>query len=188
MKTIIAKTELKRIYDIACDGWRKKIKEYASKDPFSDSIEFAENQIQEMVKASTKEQLPIVKEIFEIEDVLSKIKTLQDAINYLGEGDGEVKTLKQLNGCSLPRHIIAEQELVVITRALNEKYELDWDTQNEYKYYSWWYLGKNFRLSHVGYCVFSVSICSARLCFREESLALYASEQFKDIYKDYMNK
>lgn len=120
-----------------------------------------------------------------IKGITERIKTLGDAINYLGEEDEEVSLLNRMEG--LPKHIIAEQEIVVITRALNEKYVLDWNNNSENKYFLWWYLGDNFRLS----CVFyydAISICSARLCFKNKKIAEYASKQFKKTYKDFMNK
>ena len=175
--------KLKKIYDVACTEWQSRIEKYAQRNPFGEEIEFSEKEIQEMISACTAEQLPIVKEIFNIQNTWENIKSLEDAIKYLGESDEEVKTLKQLNGCSLPRHIVAEQELVVIIKALNEKQELDWNNDNEYKYFIWWYLGNNFRVNYVDY-YFAVSFCSARLLFKSESDCRKAVEEFLDIFKE----
>lgn len=187
MKTVITRTELKKIYEIACSTWQPKIEKFAQRNPFGEEIEFSGKEIQEMLNASTVEQLPIVKEVFNIQNTWEKIKSLEGAIKYLGESDEEVKILKQLNSCSLPRHIIAEQELVIITKALNEKQELDWNDLNNYKYFIWWYLGDNFRLNVV-YSYDTVSFCSARLCFISRERAQHSATHFKEFYKDYMNK
>lgn len=188
MKTTITRTELKAIHDIACNDWKTKLAKYASKDPFNDNIEFTQTQIQEMIQACTTAQLPIVREIFDIQDTMSKIDSLKSAISYLGEKDEEVQQLRLLQSCTgLARYIVAEQELVVLTKALNEGEILDWDNHSQYKYYSWWYLGSNFRLSCV--CSdYDSAYCSARLCFKNRELAEYAADKFKSTYKDYMNK
>lgn len=185
MKTTITRSQLGDIYEIACKDWKTKIKEYGSKNPFSETIEFTEKQVNEMVSACTAEQLPVVKAIFEIKDITKEIKTLEDAIKYLGEKDEETLLLNRMEG--LPRHIVAEQEIVVITKALNEKYVLDWDNHSESKYFLWWCLGKNFRLCNVD-CYSSSSVCSSRLCFKSREVAEYAAQQFKETYKDFMNK
>ena len=38
MKTTIKKSELKRIYDIACTTWQPKIEKYAQRNPFSEEV------------------------------------------------------------------------------------------------------------------------------------------------------
>lgn len=187
MKTIITKTELKKIHDIACSGWQSKIVEFTKRNPFGEDIEFSKKEIEEMISACTKEQLPIVKEIFEIKDITSEIKTLEEAINKLGDKDEEVELLKTMQDVNLPRHILAEQELVVIIKALNEGWKVNFDDYNQYKYYPWFYLGKNFRYYDCNYWN-SSSISSARLCLKSSELAIYAGKQFTKTYKEYMNK
>ena len=185
MKTTITKTELKRIHDIACETWRNKIVEYTERNPFGDTIDFSEKEIQEMVSASTVKQLPIVKEIFNIINNWESIKTVEDAIKILGEKDEEVSLLKDMQRVSLPRHIIAEQELVVIIKAVNSGWEADFDN-NQYKYFPWWYLGKSFSLSRVFFCLSSG--IPRRLCLETREKAEYMSEQFKNLYEQYLNK
>ena len=187
MKTTITKTELKRIHDIACETWRNKIVEYTKRNPFGDTIDFSEKEIQEMVSASTAEQLPIVKEIFNIVNNWESIKTIEDAIKILGEKDEEVSLLKDMQHVSLPQHIIAEQELVVIIKAVNSGWTPDFSNRNEYKYFPWWYLGKNFSLSSVD-CYDSHSSVPRRLCLETREKAEYVSKQFKNLYEQYLNK
>lgn len=184
MKTTITRSELKDIHTIACSDWKSKIEKYASKNPFSETIEFTEKQVEEMISASTAEQLPIVKKIFDIKDITAEIQTVEDAITKLGEKDEEVILLKRMEG--LPQHIISEQEMIVIVKALNEKYVLDWDNSKEYKYFPWFYLGKDFRYYfYYTYCTYSHS--SSRLALKNKELAIYAGNQFTEIYKKFMN-
>jgi hypothetical protein len=188
MKTKITKTELKKIYEVACKDWKSKIEKFTQRNAFGEDIEFSEKEIQEMVSACNSEQLPIVKEVFNIVESFEQINSLEEACKYLGESDDEVKQLRILEKVvGLAKHVVVEQELVIITKALNEKHVLDWDNHNEYKYFLWWYLGKNFRLDCCGY-YFADSTVPARLCFKSREIAVYASEKFKDKYEEYMNK
>lgn len=187
MKNTITRADLKRIYTISCNDWKSKIENYAKADPFSDTLKFTDKEIQEMIKASTAEQLPIVKEIFEIVETHELIKTLEDAYKALGEDDSEVQTLRTLQAVvGLDRKVVAGQELVVITRALNGKWTPDWQNSDEEKWFLWWYLGKNFRLGVADfYCDDSCS--SARLSNKSKTIALYSAKQFENIWEEYMN-
>ena len=187
MKNSIQREQLKQIHDVACDTWKNKIVEYGAKDPFSESIKFTDKQIEEMISACTKEQLPILKGIFEIKNNWEDIKTVEDACKLLGEIDSEVRELRLLQNIpNLSRKTLSAQELAVITKALNGGWVVDFDDPNQHKYVLWWYLGKNFRLEGV-YCFNTYSIVPARLCNRSKEIADYSSSQFFDIWKDYMN-
>ena len=187
MKTKINKSDLKKIYNIACTDWKKKIKDYASKDPFTSEIEFTEKQIKEMLSASTPDQLPVVKEVFEVKDTFESIDSVELACRYLGESDQDVKELRLLENIKgLSRKLLSGQELTVIIKALNEKEKLDWDNSSQVKYYLWWYLGSSFRLNDC-YYGYSYSDTPAHLCFKSRDIALYAASKFKNIFEDHYN-
>lgn len=123
-----------------------------------------EQTLLEVYKIGTKE----IKDYLETEhpNLFPKQSLLEQAITYLGENDKEVLKLKQLEGID---ELLAHQKLVVIIKWKNEGWIPDFDNDNENKYFIWWYLGKDFRLSGV-YCIFcSFSSCSARLCFKNRS-------------------
>ena len=64
-KTEITRKQLKEIYDIACTTWQKKIeKEYASRNPWGDAIEFTQDEIDEMFKAARNNQITVLENIF----------------------------------------------------------------------------------------------------------------------------
>lgn len=54
--------ELKRIYDVACGPWQKKIESMVS--PFKETVFVSEEKIEEMLKASTSTQKPVVEDVF----------------------------------------------------------------------------------------------------------------------------
>jgi hypothetical protein len=78
MKITIKKSELKEIYDVACDIWQTKIAKYATREPFGDTVDFTEEEVFEMFRAATSSQLPVLNKIFgEREEKIDfdKIKT-----------------------------------------------------------------------------------------------------------------
>lgn len=187
MKTTITKSELQEIHSIACADWAKKIANFTLRNPFGDEIEFSVKEIEEMISASTKEQLPTVKRIFNVVDTFESIEDVESACKFLGEIDDDVRQLRLLQNIpNLNRRTLAGQELIVITKALNEGTVLDWDNSNEYKYIPWWYLGKKFRLCYVGtHC--SKSYVGAPLYLKSRKLAEYSANNFFSIWKDYLN-
>lgn len=186
MKTKITRLQLKEIHDIACTTWKAKIEKFGSRNPFSNTIEFSKQEIQEMVDASDSKQILVVKKIFDIVEKMETIKTLEDACKALGEKDEEVKELRKLQKGDFKRRTVALQELVVIIKALNDGWEGDWDNHSQAKYILWWYLGKNFRLAACGRYV-SYSYVPARLCHKSRKIALYSAKQFIDIWRDAFN-
>ncbi len=184
MKTKITREELKRIHSIACNGWKKRIVQYGEKDIFSNTVDFTKEQIEEMVQACTTEQLLIVKEIFEIKDTWEDIKTVEDACKVLGETDNEVRQLRLLQNIpNLDRKTLAGQELIVVIKALNNGWIADWNNHSQYKYYPWFYLGKDFHLDGVD-AYYSSSNVSARLCFLRKKDCEEAVEKFFNEYKE----
>ena len=64
MKTYLTKiSDLKKIHDVACLEWKTKIKALVT-DPFADHIELSQTQVDEMFKAATTPQLPVLVEVF----------------------------------------------------------------------------------------------------------------------------
>lgn len=187
MKTEITRIQLKQIHDIACDDWKKKIINYGNKNTFVETITFTEKQIEEMITACNSEQLVIIKDIFEVKDSWEDIKSLDDACKHLGEIDSDVRELRLLQNIpNLNRRTLAGQELIVITKALNNNWIADFDSHSQYKYILWWHLGKDFRLHYLHvYC--STSCVGAPFCHKSNEIAKYSATIFKEIWKDYMN-
>lgn len=69
-KLTVKKSEFKKVHDVACDTWKKKCKEYASKDLFSDEITFTQQEVDEMFDAAQSHQLPVLEEVFGKRDEL----------------------------------------------------------------------------------------------------------------------
>lgn len=115
--------------------------------------------------------------------VTDRIKTLQDACNALGISPAFDVALP--SGMSRDADsIVAYMQLIAITRALNEGWEPDWTDTNQLKYTVYlgdYRAGSGFSGTFCDYWITGTTVGS-RLCFKSRELALYAAEQFKDIY------
>jgi hypothetical protein len=125
------------------------------------------------------------------ENITHKIRTLNDAINVLGKNDVEVINYKIIKNTKISQHLKSYLELVIITKALNEGWEPDWNNSNQKKWYNWFkYDSSTSRfVFHATYYVgWSANTHgSSRLCYREKSLAAFAANRFPQIYNDYLN-
>jgi hypothetical protein len=187
MKTTITKTELKKIHTVACDSWKSKIEKFTLRNAFGEDIKFSEKEIQEMISASDEKQLKVVEGVFKIKDITQEVKSLEDAVNKLGDKDEEVIQLRKLESIEgLAEHILNNQIAVVIVKALNDGWVCKWDDSAEYKYYPWFYLGNNFRY-YFDDSWTTDSFASARLCLKSSKLATYAGTQFTEVYRKFMN-
>jgi hypothetical protein len=188
MKNTITRQELKEIHSIVCQDWKTKLENYAKADPFSETVNFTEKQVQEGLSAcSSAEQTSLIKKLFDIKDSWEDIKTVDDAINKLGEKDEEVIQLNKLQSVpGLSETILNNQIAAVITKALNDGWVSNWNDSSEYKYFPWFYLGDSFRCDSY-YSWDSGSSTSARLSLKSSELAIYAGKQFTEVYKKFMN-
>lgn len=119
-------------------------------------------------------------------DIKERVKSIDDACNVLGDNDKDVIDYRSMQALNLQDHVLGSQELIIITKALNEGWTPDWDNGQWDKWFNWFYGGS----SSSGRFSFydsgdrhSASDCGSRLCFKSSELADYAANQFFDIYK-----
>lgn len=60
--TTIIVSDLKKIHDVACDYWKRKIE--AMVKPFEDTVTLTEEQIEEMFRASSQSQTEVLEQVF----------------------------------------------------------------------------------------------------------------------------
>lgn len=60
--TIIKVSDLKKVHDVACDFWKRKIE--AMVKPFEDTVTLTEEQIEEMFRASSQSQTEVLEQVF----------------------------------------------------------------------------------------------------------------------------
>jgi len=125
---------------------------------------------------------------FTTESIIERIKSIDDAINELGEDDEDVKALRVIENLSIPKHIISQLQSIIIAKALNEVWVPDWNDSSQYKYFPYF----DMESSSAGGFVCNdygsrgtYAAVGSRLCFKSRELAEYAGKQFKDIYEEY---
>jgi hypothetical protein len=120
-------------------------------------------------------------------------------------------------GINVPADVLAYYQIRIICAALNEGWTPDYTDENQYKYYPWiFYADEDYvkrhpeekwhKLCRVGgnagtgsfcgsfyvcsYFAFSssYSFIASRSAYKTRELAIYAGEQFFDIYADYLIK
>jgi hypothetical protein len=179
MKTKIKREELKRIYEISCASWKPKIEKYAAKNPFSEEIEFIEEQIKEMLAASTEEQLPIVKEVFDVKDVSDELNTFDKVCRALNTTEEEFK--KKYSVLNEQQYATIQAEY--IAKAYNQEWTPDWKNNNQAKWFICWNMETNSFYDSDD-CHWLSNAASA-LCFETSDKCQSASKNFKEIYSKY---
>ena len=128
------------------------------------------------------------KRVFQ-KDITERVKSVEDAIKELGNDDVEVIQLNRMKSIGLQNHIIGNQELIVIAKALNEGWQPDWQNDNQYKYFPWFDMDASSSAGRFSFngsgAQNSFSNVGSLLCFKSKDLATYAGTQFLDIYKDF---
>jgi len=64
MTNTISRTDLGKIHNIVCDTWKTKLEKLGSRNPFSDTIDLTQSEVDEMFKTATLDQRPVLVNIF----------------------------------------------------------------------------------------------------------------------------
>ncbi len=151
-----------------------------TKENFEAAISKASPELQEVLNImSGAKKLPITE----------RVKTFGDAAValYPGLEKKQVELLEYSGSDPDMISAVSYLKLVIIIRVLNEGWIPNWDAANEPKYVP---IFKNVSGFGLAYCDCGSWYASAhvgsRLCFKSKDLLLYAVEQFKDIYRDYL--
>lgn len=124
----------------------------------------------------------------------SKIKTIADAFKLLKLKQVKLSDFEFLPE-SIRKYMFNHYNLTVVVRALNfeangnKEWEPDWNDRSQWKYYPWPTVeasankpsGFSFSYSNDLYSSSGASV-GARLLFLSSELALYALEQFEELY------
>jgi hypothetical protein len=125
-------------------------------------------------------------------DIKERVKTIDDAIAILGASDKDVVDYRVMQSLGLQDHILGNQELVIIIKALNEGWIPNWSNGKWDKWFPWFDFNTDNEKSssspgrfsfHGSDLQLSDSDCGSRLCLKSKELSDYAGKQFLDIYK-----
>ena len=114
-----------------------------------------------------------------------EIKKVEDAFRFLGL---DYKAWQKEHK-HLPDDVQAYMKLTYIAKAINGGKWMDYSDTSVNKYYPYFYAsgsGSGFSYNGCGY-VRSRSSVGSRLCFETSEKAIYAGQQFLDIYNQYIN-
>lgn len=76
--------ELKKIHDVACSTWQGKITALANRNPFGDSVELTQHEIDEMFKAADSKQKIVLEEVFGKQNV--EINLISESLEHTVDG------------------------------------------------------------------------------------------------------
>ena len=116
-----------------------------------------------------------------IEEVdYQEIKTMSDV--YRVNGITKLITLPEIK----ERYY---EDLILVAKALNGNWKLDWNDINEYKWYPYFQFSSGFRFSgaFAGYFYgYAGTRVGSRLCFKNKQIAEYAGKTFVEQYQKLM--
>ncbi len=121
-----------------------------------------------------------------LKDVMERIKSVDDAVNELGESDIEVIEYRKLLSIKSAKHILGNQEAIIVSKALNEGWVADPLDQTQSKYTAYFTRGSSGR-RYFGFDYWNAHSCvGSRLCLKNSRLARYFGEQFIETHKKYI--
>lgn len=124
-------------------------------------------------------------------DIRDRIKTLQDAIDELGEKHPLVTQYRLSVAVAIDdpmtEDFIAFLKLRIIVAALNEGWKPQF-AEGEQRWYPWFNINQGGLVCPSTCSAGSFSSRGVRLAFKSRELAEYAGKQFVDIYKDFLWK
>lgn len=178
----ITRDNLKQIYDVACDGWKNKLQNFATRTPFQDDIELSQAEVDSMFEASDAKQTKILSKFFKRPVSLTeKIKSFNDACDHLGI---DPKTVYHESDTKDEK---AYKKLKVIAKALNNGWYPNWKDSNECKYFNYFRMvGNVFSCYNTYYNVSGMDVPSA-LCFKTSELAQHCAKIAIKEYEDYQS-
>ena len=130
--------------------------------------------------------------------ITERVKTFADACRETGTTEEAFN--ESCKAAGLTPDEVAYRKIKVIVKALNEGWEPDFLDENEYKYIPWFRVSR--RAVYVGGAAVrtrasftstrtlgsssTYAYIGARLCYKSRELAVYAGNQFIEIYHNYL--
>lgn len=153
-------------------------------------LQISEQHARVLYATATPEFKTVLEDTFGAEvlngKVTDRIKTYEDACRELGFDPNDELSDDEMYQFGFTKDEIALRRIKVITKALNEGWQPDWNNANQKKWYPWFRMSSGgFVFDDAGYDNSSARAgYASRLCFKTEELARYAGEQFAKLYSD----
>ncbi len=140
------------------------------------------------IEKETAQLRKIIEEADKPKSIIDRVKSVEDAINELGESDFDVKEYRKMQEADLSIQVLSGQRIKIWVKALNEGFVFNWNKDSEYKYYIWFDMrkevGAGFVASLGTYC--SSSSVPTCLVYKSIELAEYSSKQIEKEYYNYI--
>lgn len=157
-----------------------------------ENLQISKDVIRKRYESSDANQKKVLEDIFgkyvfSDGKIIDRIKTFEDACKELGIDSSSVIPEVATAGLQKDeKSIQAYCKLIIIAKALNEGWAPNWAMGDEYKWFPWFDLssGSGLRYGDNDFWL-SLSTVGSRLCYKTKELAIYAGQQFEDIYQDY---
>ncbi len=117
-----------------------------------------------------------------------RVKSFEDACLFLKYNPDTILPEVSKFPEKYQKAIISFCKLVIITEAINDSHQFNWNDRNEKKWYPWFYLNEpGFRFCDAGFDYsLTYSAGGSRLCFRTKEDAIYAAKTFLEYFRDIM--
>lgn len=184
----ISRENLSILYNESCNGWRERINEVLYEQPFNSNIVVDEQELYKAYKEANSGLKKLIESFFHIETpkkITDQIKTITDVYNKLGIKRDDVIPYK-FPQTKLEKHINADFDINKISEVLNQGWTPDFNNSNQYKYYPYFKKGPSGWVVHCAYSYDSYASLGLGFYFSSSELALYAGNQFLDVYNDWL--
>lgn len=120
-------------------------------------------------------------------------KTFEEACTLRGYDADKILPDVSMYPAKHQKAMIAYAKLIVISEAINEGWEPDWNDGDEYKWYPWFDMevdknnpsGFRFLVTNYDYAI-TYTTGGSRLCFKTSAEAEYAAKEFLELWRDMM--
>lgn len=149
----VSKKDFKKLYDIACDNWKKKFEAQFKDQLFEDELEFSEEFLDEMQQACNESQLKVFKKIFGdyVSNDIFKVTKYSEVCKRLNEKELSISDFYHLHKDDREK-ALANAQIKQLERFFNKGWKVDLKDRNQHKYWPY------FEITALG-LVFDASCC-----------------------------
>lgn len=189
MNIKISKVEFKKLYDLACNGWKTKFDENFKNFIFSDELEFDRAFLDKMKSACDAKQLKVFNSVFEKHLIsltpFAGVKSYSDVCDQLGEDE-----LSESDFKFLPKYMrkkaLSQAKFQQIQSLSWGKDEINWKDTNQRKWYPYFTINSHGGLVFRDTFYYSSAFGGPVAFYKTENDAKLAGKLFLSLYEDLM--
>lgn len=188
MKKIeIKKTEFKKLFNIACDGWKTKFNTKFAEFSFNDTLSFEESYLQEMKNACDQKQLKVFNSIFskflKEEDNLFNVSKYSEVYKRLKEPELTESDFSFLLEEDRKK-ACAQAQIKQLERFYNGDWRIDWKDRNQPKYYPYFNTLESGGLRFYDSDFYCDSFHGTAGFYKDKKTSDFIGNNYKEIYEN----